>query len=166
MNGRSHQGLSESGLIAQIANAVMLWKEDPVTVTENDCKLVIALTIREYQKLVYPANCPLPATPAARKDLLAGKGAIREHVIPVGCVQNTLMHFVELGNVLKAREKVREILYSSTVLAWVSIGEHHKLCADRMPESWSHYPWENVWARYKDAGIDIPCEPLLTRLKT
>lgn len=165
MNGRSYEGLSESGLVAHIANVISLWRQVPKVSTNNDCKLVIAHAVRAYQKLRYPATRGLPATPAARAKLASGETAIREHAVPVGCVLNALMNLVEPHDVQAARAKVMEILEASTILAWVTKEEHAKLSPDTMPTECSFYPWIDVWARYHDAKIDIPAEPLMTRLQ-
>lgn len=165
MNGRSYEGVSECGLIAHIANAISLWRQVPKGSTDNDCKLVIAHAVRAYQRLLYPATRGLPATAKARANLLARETAIREHVVPVGCILNTLMHFVEPGDVQVARARVIDILETSTILAWVTKDEHAKLSQDTMPEAYFYYPWKDVWARYSDAGIDVPSEPLVRRFK-
>lgn len=163
MNGRSYEGLSEQGLVAHIVNAISLWRQVPKGSTDNDCKLVIAHAVRAYQRLRYPPTRGLPATAAARAQLLAGETAIREHVVPVGCVLNALMHLVVPGDTEAAREKATEILETSTILAWVIKDEHAKLSQDTMPEKYASYPWKNVWARYLEAGLDVPSEPLITR---
>jgi hypothetical protein len=166
MNGRSYEGLSETGLVAHIANAISLWRQVPKISTDNDCKLVIAHAVRAYQKLRYPASRGLPSTVAAREKLLAREPAIREHAVPVGCVLNALMKLVDPHDVGAARAMVLEILETSTVLAWVTKEEHAQLSQDTMPKGFSSYPWADVWARYHDAKVDIPVEPLLTRRKT
>jgi hypothetical protein len=165
MNGRSYEGLSQSGLIAHIANAINLWKEEPGATTANDCKLVIAHAIREYQKLLFPANRGLPATPKARAWMEIGGRAIREHVVPVGCVINALMHFVEPGDPAIARAHVRDILERSSILVWVTKDEHDELSQDCMPNGYSSYPWADVWARYREAEIALPCDPPVTPFK-
>ena len=165
MNGRSYEGLSEAGLIAHIANAISLWREVPKGSTDNDCKLVIAHAVRAYQRLHFPITRGLPATVKAREKLQSGETAIREHVVPVGCVLNALMHFVDPTDVQAARAMVIEILDASTILAWVTKGEHARLSQDTMPSDYSTYPWKDVWARYREAEIDVPSEPLLTRTK-
>lgn len=165
MNGRSFEGLSRPGLIAHIANAIKLWKEEPLLSTANDCKLVIAHAVREYQKLIYPPSRGLLATPKAREWMATGGRAIREHVVPVGCVINALMHFVEPHDPVAARTMVHEVLERSTILAWVTKDEHDTLLQDRMPSGYSSYPWPDVWARYRKAEIDIPCHPPVVPLK-
>jgi hypothetical protein len=56
MNGRSYEGLSLTGLVSQIANAISLWREVPKGSRDNDCKLVIAHAVRAFQRLQYPAS--------------------------------------------------------------------------------------------------------------
>jgi hypothetical protein len=62
VNGKVHEGLSEEGLIAHIANTIGLWRGTPSIGTRNDCKSLVSHAVRRYRVLLANRNQTLPTT--------------------------------------------------------------------------------------------------------
>jgi len=157
MNGKSFKRLTLDGMAAHIANALLLAQK---VGTKNDCKLAIAYVIRAYQRQLFKKmSYEIPFTSAAREAQLKKEAIELEHSIPVGCVMNVLFHYANGSTHEEMMAQTVRLLKENTVLAWVTPQQHGQLNGkyqSSMPVGFDTYPWQDVWARYVAAEVELP----------
>jgi hypothetical protein len=158
MNGKSYEGLTLDGMAAHIANAILLMNRK--VGSKNDCKLVTAHVLRQYQgRLMGRAPEDVPYTQAALEAKKKGEYIELEHAIPIGCLMNVLFHYANGITHEEVTEQVKSIVANNTILAWVTPKEHTQLNKRHqsfMPVGFDTYPWKDVWARYVAACVPLP----------
>jgi len=157
MNGKSYEGLTSDGMATHIAGAIQLMRRG--IGTRNDCKLVVAHILRQYQNRLIADALEVPYTPDARQAEADGDEIELEHAIPVGCIMNVLFHHAAGDTLQELAAQVTTLLENNTILAYVTPEEHAKLnkqLQSSMPDGFDTYPWRDVWARYAFAGVPVP----------
>lgn len=149
------EGLSLSGIAAQIVNSVTLYKKHKIG-TRNDCQLVVNFLIRHYHnRLLSERKAKIRQTENAKLAIALGEKVYREHAIPVACIMAALIDDPRIldPELVAVLPSVEMFLLESAKLVLVSEKEAMQLKSAKldhsMPVGHETPPWDEPFVRYR-----------------
>lgn len=154
--------LSTTGISIQIASALHTYQEhDEVTI--NDCKVVLNHLIRKFSE---PLENEEKLQKYRSKNVTPEKGCIREHLMPVLTIMEEFIEWKPC-ELLALSQRIEQRLREVIVIVLVTDEEDKALKSkglnSKMPKGYGVEGdplYEDIWARYKEAGIDKNIKPI------
>ncbi len=151
-------GLTRRGICAQILSSIETYRSTDFC-TVNDCKVVINHLIRKFSEPLSRSGDQICYSSHAANGAIDVE-TVREHLVPVSEIMDILLAWESL-EVTDARiEEVDKLLAKMLVIVTISKDEDAALNSSgyqrKMPPGYydpEDRLFEDVWARYKAAGI-------------
>ena len=148
--------LSTQGIAHQIVSSLITYRKDNLG-TINDCKVVLNHLIRKFSE-------PLEKEGKQRyyrsKNLIENCKVIKEHLFPVNEIMSHLLSIEMNTSKSVLSDNVARYLQDALVIVYVTEAEDQALndfgYQRKMPKEYlehEHPLFNDIWARYKSAGI-------------
>jgi len=148
--------LTTAGIAMQIASALHARQKYSEIVTINDCKVVLNHLIRKFSE---PLDSEGKLQERSSKNVVPGKGCVREHLMPVLTIMEEFIGWDECELMDLAR-RIEQRLRKVILIVLVTDEEDKTLRSNglnsKMPVGYKtegDLLYGDIWARYKEAGI-------------